>query len=358
MKSARSSLALSRPLLAWLQQDPAWQAQPAAWRWRQRWLATLGSLNGRLSELQARDDAPPLDDPILVIGPWRSGTTVMHELLTAATGLATPRTWQCMDPCAFRLTGPGGSGRPVARPMDGLPISSRSPQEDEFALLALGVDSAYRAFWMPHRLHQIAHTLDASYWLEHPQWLAPWEAFLRGVLAVPGDDACPQPLILKSPNHSYRIRSILQRFPKARLVWMARDPVQVLMSNRKMWSAMFATHGLTQPVPGALDDFLRDALDAAAQTLAWCADKLPPEHLVVVAHEALLARPADVVDDIGERLQLPRASSRNALHVALDHVRRGRVERYSQATPAPAEVACSALAAVHRIALASRHAIR
>ena len=155
-----------------------------------------------------------------------------------------------------------------------------------------------------------------------------------------------------------RIRSILQRFPKARLVWMSRDPVQVLMSNRKMWSAMFATHGLTQPVPGALDDFLRDALDAAAQTLAWCADKLPPERLVVVAHEALLARPADVVDDIGERLQLPRASSRNALHVALDHVRRGRVERYSQATPAPAEVACSALDAVHRIALASRHAIR
>lgn len=328
----RPSLALSQPLLSWLQQDPSWRLQPAGLRWRCRWLAALGSLNARLSASLERSTVVTLDDPVLVVGPWRSGTTVMHELLTAATGCAAPRTWQCMDPCAFRLGRSNRTPVAIARPMDGLEIRADSPQEDEFALLALGVDSAYRAFWLPHRLGELGHTLDPAHWLAHPQWLAPWEAFLRGVLAASGGDGT-QPLLLKSPNHTYRIRSILQRFPKARLVWMARDATPVAMSNRKMWTTMFETHGTSQPRPGALDSFLRLAIDAAAQALHWCVDQLPADRLVVVAHEDLIAHPAATVEATIQRLALPRARDSSRLPMAIASVRGGRVERHTAALP-------------------------
>ena len=354
------TLSLTRGLLNWLAADPAWAALPMQRRAMLHWQATLGSINAGLARLNAPAAAqtPMLQAPLLVLGPWRSGTTVMHELLAAATGLATPRTWQCMNATAFTTTPPRRRGvAAVARPMDGLAISADSPQEDEFALLTLGADSAYRAFWMPHRISELHTTLDPAHWLAHPQWLAPWEAFLRGVLATSGSDST-QPLILKSPNHTYRIASIVRRFPAARFVWMLRDPMQLYFSNRKMWSAMFTTHGLTEVQPDALDAFLARMLHASAQVLRDALAGAAQGRWVFVSHEALLARPGEVVDDIGERLQLPRAPSRDALHAALDRIRHGRVERYSQAIPPEAEFACAELAAAHRIALASRHAIQ
>jgi len=356
--TAGSTLATSLPLRAWLRQDAHWRQQPLGWRVRQAWLAGLGSLNARLSAaIAGQGEAVDLQDPVLIVGPWRSGTTVMHELLTAATGCATPLTWQCMNACAFQLGRPRHKATAIARPMDGLEIHDDSPQEDEFALLALGADSAYRAFWMPHRLGELGHTLERAHWVEHREWLLPWETFLRGVIATADAETATQPLILKSPNHTYRIGSILQRFPRARLVWMARDPGQVFMSNRKMWTAMFEAHGITQPQPGALDAFLLQAIDSAAQILQWCVDTLAPDQLVVVPHEALLSNPAAAVNASIERLALPRTGGHEVLQAALARMRSGRVETYPQAVPLVAEAACARLAATHRAALASRRSI-
>ena len=102
---AWTTLALSDSLLHWLRGDPAWNDIPWLARASLRWQARLGSMNLRLSHATAAQHAPvPLVAPVLVVGPWRSGTTVLHQLLAAATGWPTPRTWQCMNGCAFALT--------------------------------------------------------------------------------------------------------------------------------------------------------------------------------------------------------------------------------------------------------------
>lgn len=331
----RGGLALSHPLLRWLRQDPAWPQLPAALRARAAWQAGWGSLNARLSDSLGRGaaDGATLRDPMLIVGPWRSGTTVMHELLTAATGCTAPLTWQCMNACAFQLGAPRASKAALARPMDGLEIRPDSPQEDEFALLALGVPSAYRAFWMPHRIGELHDTLSPAYWLADPHWLAVWEGFLRGVLHS-GGAAAQQPLILKSPNHTYRLPAILRRFPGARWVWMARDAGDVLASNRKMWRAMFAAHGLTPADNVALEAFLAAALQGAAQTLDWCHEHVPPTQWCVVRHDALLAAPQDAVRTVCRHLAGDLAIDEAALEQAVTRTASGRVERYDAATDA------------------------
>jgi omega-hydroxy-beta-dihydromenaquinone-9 sulfotransferase len=336
-------LALSRPLLAWLRTDPAWPTLPGALRARLVWQATWGSVNARLGGATA-NGAAALDDPLLVLGPWRSGTTVMHELLVAATGCAAPLTWQCMNACAFELGAPPRRGLALARPMDGLEVRANSPQEDEFALLTLGVASSYRAFWMPHRLSELGATLDASYWLDDAAWWPVWHSFLLGVLRRAGPGAA-QPLILKSPNHTWRMAAIRRRHPGAREVWMLRDPVQVFHSNRKMWSAMFAAHALSAPRDGELDDFLCRALHGAAAALRETIDgAADPSRVCFVPHDALLTRPAAVIDSLIERLRLPRAADSRGLRDALQRVARGRIERHDAALPLLARSACEALA--------------
>lgn len=323
-------LALSRPLLHWLRQDPAWPQLSAVLRARVAWQAGWGSLNARLSRTLDRGEADQttLQDPLLIVGPWRSGTTVMHELLSAATGYTTPLTWQCMNANAFRLGAPRASSVTLARPMDGLEIRPDSPQEDEFALLTLGAPSAYRAFWMPHRIGELHDTLSPDYWLANTQWLPLWEGFLRGVLRSSGTEV-RQPLILKSPNHTYRLPAILRRFPGARVVWMARCASDVLASNRKMWRAMFDAHGLTPMNDHALDAFLLRALQSTTRLLAWCGDHLPRTQWCVVRHDALLTAPNAILRAVCRHLLGESLVDTTALANAVMHTAQGRVEHYA-----------------------------
>lgn len=349
----RPTLASSLPLHRWLAQDPQWQSKGIGWRAARHWQSLWGSVNHGLSRaIASQETALKLQDPILIVGPWRSGTTVMHELLTAASGCATPLTWQCMNACAFQLGGQSGKRVSVARPMDGLEISGDSPQEDEFALLTLGVPSAYRAFLMPHRINELLPTLDQAFWLDSPSWLETWEGFLRGVLRTSG--AAHQPLILKSPNHTFRLKSILQRFPRAKLIWMARDPVDVFQSNRKMWRAMFAAHGITTADPSALDDFLTHAIQACAETLVWCDDNLPPDQFMVCPQRQLLKNPTSTLQTLFSRLDGFETVDAEALGLAVARTSSGRVETYIGNPPVESSVALQRLAHAQQTAASRR----
>lgn len=343
MKSPKAStLASSLPLHRWLTDDPLWQSKPLVWRTGRRWQALWGSVNWRLSQaIASQDPSDSLQDPILIVGPWRSGTTVMHELLTAACGYATPLTWQCMNACAFQLGRQSLKGPGIARPMDGLEINSDSPQEDEFALLTLGIPSAYRAFLMPHRISELSHALDQQFWLEHPEWLSVWEGFLRGVVRT--TSTASQPLILKSPNHTFRLKSILKHFPTARMVWMARDPADVFHSNRKMWSSMFAMHGITQPNLTALDNFLTRAIQAAADTLIWCDENLPAAQCVICSIDQLRSAPVQTIGLLWKHLDAANSLNMDQLVKAVARTDNGRLDRYDTSIPEETSAALHAL---------------
>ena len=45
------------------------------------------------------------DDPIFVIGHWRSGTTLLHELLVLDPRAHFPDTYACFAPNHFRVSG-------------------------------------------------------------------------------------------------------------------------------------------------------------------------------------------------------------------------------------------------------------
>lgn len=346
------ALSLTRPLLQWLQGDPAWATLPLRQRAWLQWQARLGSLNARLAATAQANaaSAVAVEAPVLVLGPWRSGTTVMHELLAAATGLATPRTWQCMNATTFTTLPLAQRARAVAaRPMDGLVVDAQSPQEDEFALLTLGVDSAYRGFWMPHRLGELHHTLDPAHWLADQSWLRTWEQFLAGVLRTAPQ--ARQPLLLKSPNHSFRLQAILRHWPDTRVVWMLRDGAAVAHSNLKMWQSMFQLHGLTAPAPGALEAFIAQALRACAQTLDELAPGNATGRWALVPQTSLRHDAAVVVGEVHARLELPGAIDTGALEAAMARTQVGREDHYVDALPA------SMLAAVQEFDTAQQRAL-
>lgn len=198
-----------------------------------RWLQT--GIHGRdLARV------PLARQPVFVIGHWRTGTTLLHELLIQDPQFNYPDTFECFCPNHSIL-----SERffktyvnwlaPQQRPMDNMAAGWGRPQEDEFALCLLGLPSPYLDVVFPRAAPMHPGSLDLSGLT--PVQLALWKrTFRRFLQAVSFRD--DRRLVLKSPPHTARIPVLLEMFPDARFVHIVRDPYVVFPSTLNLWRSL------------------------------------------------------------------------------------------------------------------------
>lgn len=272
----------------------------------QRWIA--GPVFSALAKLQTmahrhRRDAQPLNGAVVILGYWRSGTTLLHELLCRDPARTFPTTQACMSPHSALLTRGQADAVVVPRPMDGMPVGPASPQEDEFALLGLGARSPYEALLFPSHLAQalaLGDPTDLSA-ADQQRWERIFVDFIR-MVTLAGDG---KPVILKSPPHSYRVATLRRLLPDARFIVITRDPYEVLESATRMWREMFELYALETP---PRDDDIRAAIltdrpRLEAKLRAGCAG-LPPDRLAEIRYEDLVADPVNVIADLYRQLEL------------------------------------------------------
>jgi hypothetical protein len=238
-----------RELLQWIEAGGPTDRSPPLWHARLRWAAFWFDRLAEVTKSRCATITLP-DKMVFIVGLWRCGSTVLHQELAQATGGATPRTWQCFNPADFLLN-PVPQERHVSRPMDQGVIGTFTPQEDEFAALLLGEDSLYRAFIDPRRLEQLTELLSQWKTCEAaaiPPLSAKWETFLKSVASLN-----PGPMLIKSPNHTFRLPWLAKRFPEAQFVSLTRPVDDVLKSNRRMWTSMMQRYALWQCEAQGLD---------------------------------------------------------------------------------------------------------
>lgn len=188
--------------------------------------------------------------PIFVLGHWRTGTTLLHELLILDPRHTSPTTLQCFEPCGWLLVEQlfkkyGTILLPDKRPMDNMAAGWDRPQEDEFALALLGMPSTYTDFAFPQNAPLDPGALDFS-GLTHRQietWKRTFYCFAQGVVYRD-----PRRLVLKSPPHTARIPALLELFPNAKFVHLKRDPRVLFSSTVNLWMSMGKRHGFQTPV--------------------------------------------------------------------------------------------------------------
>ena len=181
-------------------------------------------------------------DPIFILGHWRSGTTLLHELLALDTEhLAFPNTFETLSPKNFLLaekflTRLFAGLLPTQRPMDNMSLGFHLPQEDEFALSLITGQSYYVAFSFPQAesYYERYLTLQDLSPEERQQWQDAFRWLLQKLTFK-----YRRQLVLKSPPHTARIRLLLELFPQARFVHIHRHPYRVFQSMQHY----FATAG-------------------------------------------------------------------------------------------------------------------
>jgi hypothetical protein len=258
--------------------------------------------------------------PLFIIGHWRSGTTFLHELLALDAGFVWPRTYECFAPSHFLVT-QGWARRhlarfvPARRPMDPMRFGFDRPQEDELALLNLGLGSPYETIAFPNRRPIGEDHLDLAGLTEAQRaaWQAGFLRFLRQVewRGARHDPAARRRLLLKSPTHTARLAVLRRLFPDAAFIHMVRHPYELFASTRRLWAVLFAREGLQRQRLGrlaggvpSLDEYVFATLDRLYRDFPRQVALIPARQFCEIRYEDLASRPLDTLEHLYDRLGL------------------------------------------------------
>lgn len=250
--------------------------------------------------------ADPLP-PIFILGHWRSGTTLLHNLLALDERFAAPNLFETMFPNGFMVTERWQSRLwsrfvPDTRLIDNMKMGTDMPQEDEFALAILTGHSPYMGHSFPQRWAHYMRYLDFrdADPAERKEWQHGLLDFIRKLTVYRGS----RPILLKSPPHTARIPLLLELFPDARFIHIHRNPYRVFQSNLHMLTeglplAKMQSGDLPEPEEFVIERYnrLHDAYFAGR-------DLIPEGHLVDIRFETLAADPIRTMEGVYRALDL------------------------------------------------------
>lgn len=272
-------------------------------------VSTVNSLLSRISQWKygkAVDDTSLEQPPLFIIGHWRSGTTYLHELMVRDPAMGFPNTYECFAPHHFLLTGWFFPPLlrfllPSKRPMDNMPAGFDLPQEDEFAMCALGAPTPYYRMAFPYHTPPYMEFLDMEGVEPHDlqRWKEALTYFVRALTYAKG-----KRIVLKSPPHTGRIQVLAEMFPGARFVHIVRDPLDIFASTRRLWPALDAAQSFQWPPPRDVDEYVFTAFERMYAGFEKQRPHLDPSQICDVRYEELIRDPLGQLDSIYRKLDL------------------------------------------------------
>jgi hypothetical protein len=249
---------------------------------------------------------PVSDPPVFIIGHWRSGTTFLHELMVLDDRFTYPTTYQCFAPQHFLLTewffaNYWGFLLPKQRPMDNVKAGWQRPQEDEFALLAMGIRTPYRRMAFPNRKppDQQYLNMEGVSAGDLDKWKEGLSTFVKSLTLNES-----KRVILKSPTHTGRIEVLSQMFPGAKFIHITRHPYSLFPSTRRLWHSLDSVQGLQLPRNEHLDELVYDSFDRMYRGFESQRSLLPDGSLYELRYEDLVQDPVGKLEEVYQKLQL------------------------------------------------------
>lgn len=244
--------------------------------------------------------------PIFILGHWRSGTTLLHELLMLDPRLSFPTTYECFAPSHF-VSSEWVFERymnwllPGKRPMDDVAFGWSRPQEDEFALMNLGFPSPYRRMGFPQNGWADIDYLDFSNVDSSAinRWLFTLERFLKGVTLVR-----PGQVVLKSPTHTGRLGVLANHFRDAKFIHITRDPRELFPSTVNLWQSLGEVQGLQKPPKTPDKEYVIECLRRMYLAFHSARPSVPDSSIIDIRYEELVADPVATLANVYDRLDL------------------------------------------------------
>jgi hypothetical protein len=252
------------------------------------------------------------EDPIFILGYYRSGTTHLQEVLLQDPQYGYMNFFQCYFTNAFLVTERACktlfqkimTAVRFDHPAHRVPFRFDMPGEEDVAMVASGVRCA--ANWGQVYPRSFRHLFDKYVYFETatPEERQEFEGEMLDLLKRVALANGNKRLLLKSPPQTGRLAMLKSLFPRAKFIYIRRNPYLVYKSNLRLWSSFHAQ---------CLQDF---TVDQAREAVLWSFDKclefyerdkvaLAENDLYEIAYEDFMKDPMGNLEAIYRKLELP-----------------------------------------------------
>ena len=189
-----------------------------------------------------------IDRPIFIIGNPRSGTTFLHRFLLGAGDMAALELWEMLFPAITARKLLGGIVPRLDKlnpaqyhPSDVHDTSLRGIETDDVAWFFRTMDGpfawAYFTAWRDtwgSAFSRRTFGIDGVSAKEENRFFKYYEAVWRRNLTAKGANR----ILVKSSMLTFRLDALLRRYPDAKLVYIVRDPVEVIPSGMSLLASV------------------------------------------------------------------------------------------------------------------------
>lgn len=246
-------------------------------------------------------------EPVFIIGHWRSGTTYLHYLMAKDEYFGYLSLFQAFLP---NITTIGGKlfkrlFRPLVpgkRPQDNIEVDIDVPAEEENAVSTFALESASHSFWFPRNESYFKNyalfedTSDKNF----NRWKKSYKRLMTKVaIAFPGR----KPLI-KNPHNSGRIPQLLKLYPNAKFIHIHRNPLKVLPSTHLMYDKVVTTQFLQDFTEEELHDKIFYYYKSSMTNLLRDIKKIPKQNLYHLKFEDFETNPLSELEAVYKQFGL------------------------------------------------------
>ncbi|MCU0357315.1 MAG: sulfotransferase [Cyclobacteriaceae bacterium] len=247
-------------------------------------------------------------DPLFIIGHWRSGTTLLHNLLSCDKQFGYCSTYQSLLPDLTLVhqcwLAPIMKWiMPRHRPADHVELNLRYPQEEEFALGNLVPWCFYYAWYFPQQFEQLLrqHILEPE---TDKNLENEWKQAYTQLIKIALINTRGSIYLSKNPPNTLRLNLLNSMFPDARYIFIIRNPYEVFESAVRFAKGVLPTTQLQN----FDEDCLRETILKLMHHFFACYESnhhvIKDGRLIEIKYETLIADPVAVLKRIYAALNL------------------------------------------------------
>ncbi|MCE7748788.1 MAG: sulfotransferase [Candidatus Heimdallarchaeota archaeon] len=251
-------------------------------------------------------EVEPKHQPIFILGHWRQGTTFLHELFSSNPDYEVMTLYESVFPNHFLYSSPFfrwvlNLFLPETRPQDDLKITSDLPSEHDFAIANLSSMSPYSGAYFPD--NQDAYTkyvtLEGLSEKQIDKIKKCYKYMMKKLIVKKKFKR----LVLKSPVDTARVRFLMEMYPDAKYIHIARNPYEVYYSTKRMHEKLISIFQLQKGYQN-LDEFVLETYEGMYTKFYNEVDLIPKENFIEIRYEELIANPIDEMARIYDTLSL------------------------------------------------------
>jgi hypothetical protein len=244
--------------------------------------------------------------PVFIVGHWRTGTTLLHQLMALDNQFNYMDVFKVSHPYHFLISRKYYSGvmskfLKGPRPMDNVKLGMTEPQEDEYALVKMQNDLVLEGLIFQKK-DRFFIDLDEEFMpRDKKKFFDLLDLLIRKLQVEKGEAIIP---LFKNPFHSLRIDELKAHYPDAKFINIVRDPLRVVPSTIHMWNIVGRQNILKgQWIEPGTEHIARLYL-RIVHAIRNSFSKMKTEDYCEIRFEELERKPKESVRGIYEKLQL------------------------------------------------------